>query len=287
MRNEEQVLKQILDFANNDENIRAVVMNGSRVNPNIEPDIFSDYDVICFVEDIDKYIRDQSWIPYFGDMVIYQFNRHDEEPDEQYVFLMQFSDGVRIDLSFASYKMIVPSLEDSLTVVLLDKDGLIPSLPDPSEASYVTPKPNQAEYDLMVNEFWWVATYVAKGLWRRQPAYAKYMFEVIVRECLNKMVTWYIAVHLDWQINVGKFGKYFGELLPQDLWQDLLQTYVGVNEEDIWNALFTAGKIMRRIGIEVAENLGYVYHFQEDERVTKYLVQVRNLPKDADSFDFK
>ena len=40
MRSEDQVLKQILDFANHDENIRVVVMNGSRVNPNIKKDIF-------------------------------------------------------------------------------------------------------------------------------------------------------------------------------------------------------------------------------------------------------
>ncbi len=284
MRNEEQVLNQILDFARNDENIRAVVLNGSRVNPNIEADIFCDYDVICFVEEIEKYTRDQSWIPYFGDMVIYQFNRHDEEPDEQYVYLMQFSDGVRIDLSFASIKMITPSLKDSLTVVLMDKDGLIPSLPDPSDASYITQKPSQPEYDLAVNEFWWVSTYVAKGLWRQQPIYAKYTFEIVL-DCLNKMISWYIASQHGWKINTGKFGKYFGKYLPIDVWNDLLQTYVGIDEDEIWKALFKSGKIIHQIGVPVAENLGFAYHYEEDERVTAYLKHVMNLPKDADSFD--
>ncbi|MDO9086248.1 MAG: aminoglycoside 6-adenylyltransferase [Anaerolineaceae bacterium] len=285
MRNEEQVLKQILDFAQSDENIRAVIMNGSRVNPNIHHDIFSDYDIICFVHDLEKYVRDKSWIPYFGEWVIMQFNRHDEQPENQYVYLMQFADGVRIDLSFARMNMIEPSLEDSLTVVLLDKDQSIPASPDPNESSYITKKPNQAEYDLVVNEFWWVSTYVAKAIWRNEPVTAKYLFEVIVRDCLNRMVAWYIAMQHDWQINVGKMGKKFGSLLPTEVWQELLLTYPGIEEDAIWQALFRAGNLMRKLGVAVAENLEYTYHDQEDERVIKYLYQVMNLPKDAQSFD--
>lgn len=285
MRSDEQVLKQILDFAQNDSNIRAVVMNGSRVNPNVRHDIFCDYDIICFVHDLEMYVRDRSWIPYFGDLVIMQFNRHDEQPENQFVYLMQFADGVRIDLSFARMNMIVPSVEDSLTVVLLDKDHSIPAIPDPNESSYITKKPNKAEFDLMVNEFWWVSTYIAKALWRNEPITAKYLFEVILRDCLNRMVAWYIAMQHDWQINVGKMGKKFGKLLPAELWQELLSTYPGIEEDTIWQALFRAGNLMRKLGIPVAENLDYTYHFQEDERVTAYLYKVMNLPKDAKSFE--
>lgn len=285
MRSETQVLKQILEFARKDDNVRAVVMNGSRVNPNIQQDIFCDYDIIFFVLDLEKYIGNKNWIPAFGDLVILQFNRHDEQPEKQFVYLMQFADGVRIDLSFADMDMIQPSLDDSLTVVLLDKDDCIPPLPPADESSYITKKPDQAEYDLMVNEFWWVSTYVAKSLWRGEPVTAKYLFEVIMRDCVNRMVAWNIAMEHDWQVNAGKMGKKFGKLLPADLWQELLSTYPGIEEEDIWQALFRAGVLMRKVSIPVAENLGYDYHFDEDDRVTAYLQHVLNLPKDAQSFD--
>lgn len=284
MRSHEQVLKQILDFAQNDANIRAVVMNGSLVNPNINHDIFCDYDILFFVHDLEQYVTDKSWRPTFGDLVIMQFNRHDDFPDDQFVFLMQFADGVRIDLSFARMNMINTAIEDSLTVVLLDKDQCLPPIPAPNESSYITKRPNQAEYDLMVNEFWWVSTYVAKALWRSEPVTAKYLFEVIVRDCLNRMVTWYIALQHDWQINAGKMGKKF-EILPPDLWQELCSTYPGIEETEIWQALLRSGTLMRKVSIPVAENLGYVYHHDEDERVTAYLQHVMNLPKDAQSFD--
>jgi aminoglycoside 6-adenylyltransferase len=284
MRSEEVVLKQILDFAHNDANIRAVVMNGSRVNPNIQHDIFCDYDIVCFVNDLEKYVSDQRWIANFGDLVIMQFNRDDDFPESAIIFLMQFTDGVRIDLSFTLMERIAASLEDSLTVVLLDKDQCIPPVAAPNESSYITKAPSQSEYDLTVNEFWWVSTYVAKGLWRGEPVYAKDVY-VIVHECLNKMVNWYLAMQHDWQINTGKYGKNFGKLLPPDLWQELLSTYAGSDEQENWEALLNASQLMRMLSIQVAENLGYTYPMEDDERVTAYLQKVRNLPKDAQAFD--
>jgi aminoglycoside 6-adenylyltransferase len=89
----------------------------------------------------------------------------------------------------------------------------------------------------------------------------------------------------DWQINAGKMGKKFGKLLPPDIWQELLMTYPGIEEEAIWQALFIAGTLMRKMSIPVAENLGFAYHFEEDARVPAYLQHVMNLQKDAQSFD--
>jgi aminoglycoside 6-adenylyltransferase len=284
MRSEEVVLEQILNFALHDENIRAVVMNGSRVNPNIQPDIFCDYDIVCFVQDLEKYVSDQLWIASFGDLVIMQSNRDDDFPESAIVFLMQFADGVRIDLSFATLDRITAILEDSLTVVLLDKDECLPPIPAPNESSYITKAPTQAEYDQTVNEFWWVSTYVAKGLWRNEPVYAKSAY-VIVQECLNKMINWYLAMQHDWQINTGKYGKKFGKLLPSDLWQELLSTYAGSDEQENWQALMNASQLMRKLSIQVAENLGYSYPMEDDRRVTLYLQKVRSLYQDAQSFD--
>ncbi|NQX67704.1 aminoglycoside 6-adenylyltransferase [Paenibacillus alba] len=42
MRNEKADLAQLLDFANANSGIRAVLLNGSRVNPNVKKDVFCD-----------------------------------------------------------------------------------------------------------------------------------------------------------------------------------------------------------------------------------------------------
>ena len=48
MRTEQEMYTMIIDTAKADDRILAVYMNGSRVNPEAERDIFQDYD-ICFI----------------------------------------------------------------------------------------------------------------------------------------------------------------------------------------------------------------------------------------------
>ena len=43
MRSEKEMYDLILGYANADENIRAVILNGSRANPNRKPDPFNDF----------------------------------------------------------------------------------------------------------------------------------------------------------------------------------------------------------------------------------------------------
>ncbi len=74
MRTEPQVIDQLLSFARNNPLIRAVVMNGSRVNPNAPQDLFCDYDVVYYVTDPPHFLEDQGWIHYFGDLIILQQN---------------------------------------------------------------------------------------------------------------------------------------------------------------------------------------------------------------------
>ena len=63
-------MKLILGFAEKDERIRAVLMAGSRVNDNIEKDIFQDYDIDCIVTDVEPF-RDQAYVvPRFGETIL-------------------------------------------------------------------------------------------------------------------------------------------------------------------------------------------------------------------------
>ena len=198
---------------------------------------------------------------------------------------MLFSDGVRIDLAFDPIEHYELFLEDSLTVVLLDKDQLMPVLPPPSERSYFTKKPTQKEFDETANEFWWCSTNVAKGIWRQELSYARWMYDVIVRECILKMLSWYIGIHNHWQVNPGYHGKWFQRYLPAALWDSFEKTYAGYSYAEIWEALFEVGRLIRQVGLEIADNLGYSYPLQDDQRVTAYLKQVSQLPKEASTLN--
>src|SRR5512136_1010745 len=141
MRSEQEILNLVLETARNDDRIRAVLMNGSRVNPNAPRDIFQDFDFIYIVTDVAPFRLNLEWIKRFGELMILQLPEDMQDPppdnDGGYGYLMQFTDGNRIDLGICPLEQVQEGLQDSLTVVLLDKDGIIGPLPPPSEKDYL------------------------------------------------------------------------------------------------------------------------------------------------------
>jgi len=284
MRNETQVFQQILDFARAREDIRAVTMNGSRANPNAPKDFFQDYDVVCFTSNPRAYVENQSWISTFGELVILQQNDFTEYDLDGCIFLMLFQDGVRIDLAFNPLGILPHLPNDSMTVVLLDKDSKVPPIPPTSDSGYLTLRPSRKEWNEAVNEIFWCSNNVAKGIWRDELPYVKFMFETIIRDALVKVVSWYAASLNDWQINPGYHGKWLKKYLPSPTWDQYRATFAGADYQDIWEALFTALTLTRKIGQELADLLGYAYPLEDDIRTVAYLRHVRSLPPDADSF---
>ena len=109
--------------------------------------------------------------------------------DGSYIFLMQFKDGVRIDLRFMdAFKVEEIAKEDSLSKIILDKDNITPVLPLPDDSSYYVKKPKPKEFDSVMNNAWWIQTYVAKGIWRDELPLAKYKFDVIMINCIHKLL---------------------------------------------------------------------------------------------------
>lgn len=285
MRTEEEMMGLILDFAQESESVRAVIMNGSRVNPNAPRDIFQDYDIVFIVTSVTDFVHDRSWMERFGDLIIMQ--TPDEmggtaaEPLHRFAFLMQFADGNRIDLTFYAADHLDTFTRDSLSRLLLDKDGRIEPYAEPSDSDYLTKLPTAAAFAECCNEFWWVSTYIAKGLWRRELSYAKYMYERPVRDMLLRMLQWHIGVKTEFAVDSGKCGKYFERFLEPKQWEAFVQSYPDGDYDNMWQGLETMCGLFRETAKEVARHCGFVYNSQEDERVTAHLAHVRKLPRDA------
>jgi len=285
MRTEREMLDLIINTARNDDRVRAVIMNGSRVNPNAPKDFFQDYDVVYVVTEKESYLADPDWIKVFGELMILQLPDEMSDPPPEgkdyYGYLMQFADGNRIDLSLFLVNKIDHLEEDSLTLTLLDKDGLLPHFEPPNDSGYVPKPPTAKAFFDCTNEFWWVSPYVAKGLWRQEIVYAKHMLDNYVREQLMKMLDWYVGMRTGFQKSPGKMGKYLEKYLEPELWHLLLRTYADADYSHTWDTLLTMGDLYRRTAIPVAEHFGFTYPLGDDERVSAHLRNVRDLPHDA------
>jgi len=288
-RNEQQMMELIMDVATNNPGIRAVLLEGSRANPNVEKDIFQDFDIVYAVTDMDAFIQDLTWIDVFGERMILQLPEDMElyPPAEElkgaYSYLMQFSDGNRIDLTLVPAERLTDFIQDSLTVLLMDKDGMARQLeiPGASEASYLTTKPTARSYNDCCNEFWYTNTAMAKGLWRQQIPYVKWLFHHVIQPALMQMLDWHIGCRHGFNVNPGKAGKFYNKYLEPALYERLLHTYAGAAFADTWKATYDSIALFRDTALEVAEQLGYNYPLEEDRKIVAYLKHVQQLPKDA------
>ncbi|KRG14939.1 aminoglycoside adenylyltransferase [Virgibacillus soli] len=286
MRTEEEMMNLIVGTAQEDERIRAVVMNGSRTNPRAQKDCFQDFDVVYVVRDLASFTKNHQWVHRFGEIMIMQMPEEMSliPPDNNgiFVYLMQFTDGNRIDLTLIPEEKIDKMLgEDSLSIVLLDKDHMLQTFPPASDNNYWISPPTSKQFADCCNEFWWVSTYVGKGIWREELSYAKEMMDVPVRNMLMQMLEWRIGIDTDFSVSAGKSGKYFKHYLDPETWKHFVETYPDGEYDNMWKSLFRMGDLFRTSAQKVANHFKFEYPESDDAKVTAHLQHVRSLPKGA------
>ena len=287
MRSEEEMMNLIVGIAERDDRIRAVYMNGSRTDPNIEKDIFQDYDIVYVVKETQSFIDDKNWVSLFGDILIMQLPDNNDNAcganhdfSRSYAWLMLFKDGNRIDLSIQTTEKAREDFAknyDKLTMVLLDKDSMLPKCPPPSNEDYWIKKPTGEQYCADCNEFWWCLNNVAKGIARDELPYAMWMYNVIVREALEKMIEWHIGINNCFSLSTGKQGKFFKKYMPSELYVMYKKTYSNGEYDNFWNAIFMACELFRIMAPQVADHFGFTYNENEDKGIVEYLKWVKNL----------
>lgn len=278
MRSEEEIISLLIHVASSDDRIRAVLLNGSRADPKATKDRLRDFDIIYIVRELNTFLKDHSWIDIFGERLILQMPDQmtfGDRDDISFHYLMLFKDENRIDLTiFPVDKLKSEFKKNSLTVLLLDKDHLFENLPPSDDQDYLIKRPAQKEFTDCCNEFWWVSAYVAKGLWRNEITYAKYMLEIFVRPMFLRIIEWHIGIKKDFKVSFGTGGKYMKDHISPDLYSKIISTYPDGNSDNIWNSLFLMTGVFSDLANQVAQAMGLRYDVEEDHNVTEYLKKI-------------
>ncbi len=280
MRSSNEIKKLVLDFATADERVRTVLLNGSRANSKIVPDKYQDFDIVFIVNDLAGFISDHSWTSIFGEQLIHQLpdeidlGYEEEKNKTSFHCLMLFHDGNRIDLTLFPVENMNSFHLDSLTIVWLDKDNLFSHIAEPNDADYLIKKPTEKEFLYTCNEFWWVSTYVVKGLVRREITYSKEMLERVVRPMFMKILEWYIGINTDFSVSFGKSGKFMKKYLSETLYKKILNTYADHHLKNNWKALFIMMKLFGQLASAIADDLSFHYKTDEENKVKKYITQL-------------
>lgn len=287
MRSEAAMYGLFMDIANEDDRILAVYMNGSRTNENAPKDIFQDYDIVFVVTETKAFIEDKNWIKKFGTVLYMQYpDEHPDFPNDKeniYGWLMQFDDGNRVDLHVESVAHAKDHIrDDKLCRILLDKENIMPEIPEATDEDYRVRRPSEAQFRACINEFWWCSNNLAKGLWREEMPYVQDMANFVVRKQLEKMLSWKVGVKTDFNVSVGKSAKYMYRWIDGKEYQDYLNTYFAGGIDAAWEAVFLMCELFDSTTEYVAERLNYTYDIGEGKAALAFLKHVRCLPKDAD-----
>jgi aminoglycoside 6-adenylyltransferase len=286
MRTEQEMFDLILDIAKQDNRIYAVLMNGSRTNPNALKDIFQDYDIVYVVKETKTFREDKKWIDQFGKRLYMQYpednSYYQNDVDNCYGWLMQFTDGNRLDLTVCTITQVLKDLKnDRLCRILLDKGNYLPEIPESTDEDYWIKTPSEKNFKDTCNEFWWCLNNVAKGLWREEVPYVMDMLNYPVRPQLIRLLEWKIGFETDFKVSIGKSGKYMYRWLDEKKWKAFLKTYPAGNVKDIWAAVFLMCDLFHEIAKEVSHNMLFEYDEVEAGNSLRFLKDVFLLPKDA------
>jgi len=281
MRDEIEIKDLITGLAKSDERIRAVLLNGSRANPTVQPDDLSDFDIVFVVSHLKSFVSDHNWTDVFGEKLIWQLPAEmcfgNEDESIAFSYLMLFKDGNRIDLTLFPEDHFTTDFKlDSQTIIWLDKDNLFPEVSQASDIDYYILEPTQKEFTDTCNEFWWVSTYVAKGLLRNQVTYAREMLETVVRPMFMKMIEWKIGVENNFSVAFGKAGKFMSGYLAKDYYGNILLTYADAGIENNWKALFVMTELFVTASNEVSLKLRFQLNRSEQQNTIGYLKDLYN-----------
>lgn len=276
MRTPEEMIDLILSIAKEDDRIRAVTMGGSRANKDCPADVYQDFDIAFFVNDVAPFWDNTEWIEEkFGRPSLLQkpesMGLIPPDNDGSYVYLMIFPDGNRIDLNVTPEKY---RDDGEPMLLLLDKDGTFPEIQVAEDYWYIK-RPNQKLFADCCNEFHWCLNNVAKGIARDELSYAMEMLNHHVRDMLILMLEWYIGANYDFQVSAGKHGKYFKKYLPENIYERFKATYSNADYDNMWKAAFDTLYLFGDVARIVAAKLQFTYDESEEKGIDDYMKLVK------------
>ena len=264
MRTETEMLDLILQTAKNLK-VEAVAMSGSRTDTRVPKDEFQDYDVVYIVENLDELISDLYWIDQFGKRILEQEVRL----GHRRLFLMLFEDGNRIDLTLCSKVHIKEWVESEADfMVIEDPKGLfVPHSPTPQR--YWTSPASAIEFEKVCNEFWWVSSYVVKGIHRNQLIYATDHLYGICQQELLKVLAWKVSSDRG-KVDIGKNYKYLFNYLPAEKEKEFSNLLDFSSIDKITKSLFATMELFHQESQFLANKMGFDYDMEVAEKMIEY-----------------
>ena len=248
----------IVDWAQERQDVRAVVVVGSRARTDVPADRWSDLDALLFVDDPASLADDESWIEEFGDPVLSFLEPTALGARVERRVLYEGGEDVDFPLIDASlWRELIPTATIVLGRgyrVLHDELGIEEELralpaPPPSAA------PDVATFGQLASDFWYHALWTARKLRRGE------VFTAI--GCLDGHMKWRLVTLMGWHacavdpaVDTWHDGRFLERWADPGALAALEHAYARYDLRDIARALWETIDLFQGLEEETAHRLG-------------------------------
>lgn len=265
---DEQILGNILKWANENSNVRAVVLNGSRAR--LEPfDELADFDIAVFCQEAAPLLQDNTWFEQIDLVWVYIPESYPRQELTIPTRLVIYDEGIKVDFSLFPATLLneIGQTGELGTgyKVLLDKDKATANWLPPTFEFTPSPLPTEVDFNALVNEFWFEAYHIAKYL-RRDELWLVKFRDWTTKELLLKIIGWHALAKGRTQ-HTYYLGKHMKEWVEPEVWNILHGAFAYFDGADSWQALYTTTWLFRRLAKEISQ----IWHFSYPEETDKYI----------------
>ena len=284
MKQEKEVIEQILSAAAQDGNVRAVIRTNLLPGRKyIHPFEF------CFIVNETEPFENDVFETAFGDRIL--LYRGDKNYPEMFpdtiAHLMVFRDGITIVINAMGMNAFLARFNrekvyDNVWIgdtfkVLLDKDGILPWAERPEETQTLfAGVPTEDEFLGTCNEFFWVLKTFSEYTLRKELPAAMFYLNNPVRDLLNRMIRWHIYLKHGSPVDLGILDSNMERLLDKELFLLYRRTYPAGEYEQMWNAYDAVTGLWRRTAVSVAGSRGFGYPEETEKNMTEFIQTLRN-----------
>ena len=281
------ILDKIISLAQGDEDIRAVVLEGS-ISTHFQVDELSDYDVNIFSRSYEKYLTDDRWMRQIGEVLIYQKEHFQFYEAIVPTRLVIFHNRERVDFSFWHLSLLSEIIRGDKIYesykngfqILVDKDSHAEKLHPPDGTGFRIMPPSRDKFLQTIYDFWFEAYCVARYLSRRDLWFAKRIEDSYIKDHLYKMALWHYQSENDWKPDpiLHLEGKRFARWASPELIEDVKQCFSLYDVEGTWRSLFAMVELFSRIARETCARLGVLFPERVEQDLFDYLKYLMNRP---------
>ncbi|SFL91955.1 aminoglycoside 6-adenylyltransferase [Gracilibacillus orientalis] len=271
------IIERFLSFADKEQNIRAVIIVGSRARQEKPADQYSDLDLVIFAENPNSLLYHKKWLAQIGKShITFLENTAVGGGIERRVL---FEGG--LDVDFACFPISAVSEMKSqyqvLSVfgkgieVLIDKDNIIPTIKKNIKTD-LSKKDMSEEIENTMQDFWYHAVLAAKKICRGELLEGKSICDTYMKNLLISLNRTHSKLKNGIEYNTWHGFRFFEEWSDPTIVAKFAQIYSHYEEKDVWEALKYTMNLFEELSIEVCK-LKNLFYPAESVRYATHLVE--------------